>query len=562
MHGNDIPQANSLDRVREVVQAVKRGAVALPAIERDTNLSARHAGYYTQAARVLGVLRHDRNEWTVSEAGLRLLATPTGSAAESMVLRQIIRDSAILHELTPDLLDEDKTPSLDELTVRIMKNSELALVTAQRRAQALLAWRERVFSPVQATLFDDGGPPSPRSEPPTARPTDGLRVSAIAIHNYGLIRELSVPLRPSTVIIGRNATGKSTFMDSLIFISDALNDGITEAVNRRSTRFEDLLWQRKGDRFQISLDFSLPEDARPSPDVTSAHYEIAVGVTPDGSIGNLGEQLVLLGEPGKRKGDAGKVIVSMSEKGVGWFGSERTKWKTIITLGPNRLALSEVRDDPGRSPAASRIRDVLRRRVQRLALNPRAMIEPCSPRSPSTFMPDGSNLPIVVRALSRRAPELHQEWIDHVREALPEVVAVNIGERADDRHLYLKLAYKGGLELPAWRLSEGTLRILALTLIPFAVDADGIFLIEEPENGIHPQAVEAVHQALANPVRIQIVVATHSPVFVGIVDPNDLLCFSIRNGSTAAIPGAEHPALRAWRRDIDLGTLFASQVLE
>jgi predicted ATPase len=190
------------------------------------------------------------------------------------------------------------------------------------------------------------------------------------------------------------------------------------------------------------------------------------------------------------------------------------------------------------------------------------MTEPCSPRSLRTFQTDGSNLPMVVRALRQRAPDLHQEWTEHLREALPDVAAVNIGERADDRHLYLKLAYKSGLELPAWRLSEGTLRIIALTLIPFAADTDGIYLIEEPENGVHPQAVEAVHQALAHPVRIQVVVATHSPVFVGIVDPNDLLCFSMRDGSTTAIPGVEHPAIRAWRRDIDLGTLFASRVLE
>lgn len=179
-----------------------------------------------------------------------------------------------------------------------------------------------------------------------------------------------------------------------------------------------------------------------------------------------------------------------------------------------------------------------------------------------TFLPDGSNMPIVVRALQQSAPDLYREWTLHLREALPDVAAVTVSERPDDRHLYLKVTYKSGLELPAWRLSEGTLRILALTLIPFAAGADGVYLIEEPENGVHPQAVEAVYQALSHPVRIQIVVATHSPVFVSIADPDDLLCFSVRDSSTIAIPGAEHPALKEWRRDVDLGTLFASRVLE
>ena len=37
-------------------------------------------------------------------------------------------------------------------------------------------------------------------------------------------------------------------------------------------------------------------------------------------------------------------------------------------------------------------------------------------------------------------------------------------ERAGDRHRYLVLVYQGGLEVPSWMASNGTLRLLALTL--------------------------------------------------------------------------------------------------
>jgi predicted ATPase len=180
------------------------------------------------------------------------------------------------------------------------------------------------------------------------------------------------------------------------------------------------------------------------------------------------------------------------------------------------------------------------------------------------LLPDGSNLPLVVKRLKEQDPGRFNEWTAHIQEALPDVIAIRVMEREDDRHLYLKLTYHGGLDLPAPRLSEGTMRILALTLIPFVAEPDAIYLIEEPENGIHPQAIEAVHQVLSQPFQTQILVATHSPVFVGIVKPEELLCFARRpGGPTKVISGDNHPALRDWRREeIDLGTLFAAKVLE
>src|SRR5262245_41332422 len=141
MRGTDIPQANSLDRVREVVQAVQDGARTPAAVERLTHLSARHAAYYLQAARILGLLRSKGDKWSVSESGRHLLGTAAQSDAESMAFRQAIRNSDVITRIAPDLLDEEKPPTLEKLTVGIMESAALSLATARRRATALLAWR-------------------------------------------------------------------------------------------------------------------------------------------------------------------------------------------------------------------------------------------------------------------------------------------------------------------------------------------------------------------------------------------------------------------------------------
>jgi predicted ATPase len=91
---------------------------------------------------------------------------------------------------------------------------------------------------------------------------------------------------------------------------------------------------------------------------------------------------------------------------------------------------------------------------------------------------------------------------------------------------------------------------------------EGIYLIEEPENGIHPRALETVLQSLSSVYDAQVLIATHSPVVLNMVTPADVLCFAqTAAGATTITRGSEHPYLWEWRHETDLGTLFASGVL-
>ncbi len=149
----------------------------------------------------------------------------------------------------------------------------------------------------------------------------------------------------------------------------------------------------------------------------------------------------------------------------------------------------------------------------------------------------------------------------HVRSALPEIHDVSVAERPEDKHKYLTVTYEGGHVLPSWRVSDGTLRLLALTLIAYLPTRDTVYLIEEPENGIHPQALEAVYQSLSSCFDNQVFVATHSPVFLGIVPVERFLLLKKVGGASRAIHGKDHPVLAHWHHEVDIGTLFASGIL-
>jgi predicted ATPase len=176
---------------------------------------------------------------------------------------------------------------------------------------------------------------------------------------------------------------------------------------------------------------------------------------------------------------------------------------------------------------------------------------------------DGSTLPWLITKL--KLPEharSFQRWIKLVQLALPLVRDIVPLIREDDRAAYFKVDYEGHYEVPSSSLSDGTLSILALTVLPYIDSPPGLITVEEPENGVHPKAIQAITEALGSVGKAQVWLSSHSPVLLANVKPENVLCLSqSAEGSVSAIPGAQHPGLVDWKGGVDLGTLFAAGVL-
>ena len=156
-------------------------------------------------------------------------------------------------------------------------------------------------------------------------------------------------------------------------------------------------------------------------------------------------------------------------------------------------------------------------------------------------------------------PESYREWLSHVQTTLSDLAHVGVVEREDDRHAYLRLRYESGVEIPSWMASDGTLRLLALTLPAYLPASDEIYLLEEPENGIHPLAVDCVFQSLSSVYESQVLLATHSPVVLRMAELDEALCFAKdADGATDIVPGNLHPRLKGWRGSPNIDVLFAT----
>ena len=114
-------------------------------------------------------------------------------------------------------------------------------------------------------------------------------INRIQVLNYGCLRYVDVPMDRFHVLIGPNASGKSTLMDAIKFVSDVVRDGVEAAWMKRTSNFADLVWDRPKEpekqRFEIALEFGLPEEVQEllplGRDYTLFRYEMAVGLDPE-----------------------------------------------------------------------------------------------------------------------------------------------------------------------------------------------------------------------------------------------------------------------------------------
>jgi predicted ATPase len=410
--------------------------------------------------------------------------------------------------------------------------------------------------------------------------------------NFRCLQYVNQPLSNFQVLVGPNASGKTTFLDVVAFLGDLVNGDMDFAVRNRTNNFYDLVWGHSGGRFELVVEFMIPGDRREQiarPAYSIIRYEVAIGIDSGTDELSIMAEKVLLKEdreqeieqlalfprepappttlisPARAKDT--RTIVNKVPGGNDNFYSEVYQkggegWAPSFKLGPRKSALKNLPADESMFPVATWLKDLLAEGVQQFVLNSLLMREASPPGQVRGFKPDGSNIPWVIESLRNTSAESFTEWINHLQTAMPDIQNIRIVERPEDRHRYLIIQYGGGFDVPSWMASDGTLRLLALTLPAYLPEFSGIYLIEEPENGIHPKAVQTMFKSLSSVHGAQILLASHSPVILSIARPEQILCFSkTERGAVDIVQGTEHPKLRDWQGETDLGVLFARGVL-
>ena len=416
--------------------------------------------------------------------------------------------------------------------------------------------------------------------------------------NYRCLRYVDLSLDRFHVLVGPNASGKSTLFDVVAFLGDVIREDVGTAIESRTENFQDLIWNRptRDMGFELAVEFDVPDKIKERLPRGKGYrvfrYEIAIRESDggwtidsergllmpraDGSCAVASSQASLFPDPptppstiltgGGRPGR--RTVLSKSPEGTDRFNIETSDdsgkgWVMRIAFGPKRSALRNLPESPDNFPMASYVKTLLGRGIHFMFLDSKKMRRPSPPQSNrERLSSDGRNLHRLIHGLKNEDAEVYREWLEHVQTVLEDLDDIRVVEQEYNRSVYLILVYETGLEVPSWMVSDGTLRFLAMTLIPYLSKDGQVYLLEEPENGIHPLALDAVYASLSSAYESQVLMTTHSPAFLSLASPEHILCFAKSDeGATDVVRGNDHPMIRECQDGSDNGLLFAKGVI-
>ena len=436
-------------------------------------------------------------------------------------------------------------------------------------------------------------------------------ISRIEAYRYRCFSKLAVELGAYNVLAGANGSGKTTLLDIPVLLGDLLTERVCSAAflesqpsrgSPRAHNLTELIHQDRGDDFVLVVEARLPQDVvRVLVDAATAstkadaalwlnclRYEVRFQVLNQVELHVLNEYLFLFPE-GASAPELGCGLQGEPEVAVGRGRPRkqlrRPEWQSVIhrdrgsrhsfpkrripgharlpsASHRSKLALASLPFDRTVFPAAVWFQDLLREGVVFYQPDWKELRRASPPGQPQRVLPSGRNLAWLALDLQRRHPERFNDWVDLVRVTLPQVEELRAVEREEDHHAYFVVVYQGGYEVTSSGLSDGTLRILALTILPYLPEPPAVLVTEEPENGVHPRAIEAILQGLTSLYDSQVWISTHSPVVLAQTDVSHVLCARIgADGAVEVISGTQHPRLQDWQGELDLGSLFAAGVL-
>lgn len=224
---------------------------------------------------------------------------------------------------------------------------------------------------------------------------------------------------------------------------------------------------------------------------------------------------------------------------------------------PEQSILSQIRD-PEKYPTLSELQD----QYERIHLYRNWSFGPGAPlrREQSThgrsdFLSDGGeNLALVLSKIRNR---IKPELLDSLHKLYEGIDDISFS--IDGGNVLLFLVERGGREIPATRLSDGTLRYLCLLAILLHPEPPPLVAIEEPELGLHPDLIPHVADLLRQASeRTQLVVTTHSRTLVdAFTDEAASIVVCGKEGGESRFERLDAMRLSAWLEQYSLGELWS-----
>jgi AAA domain, putative AbiEii toxin, Type IV TA system/AAA ATPase domain len=304
-------------------------------------------------------------------------------------------------------------------------------------------------------------------------------LSSISISNFRTFRSETIPLKPITVFIGPNNSGKTNAIRAIQLLANAAGKG--EWPNYTPLKPETVSFEVGAEAHFHATDLKLSFEG------------------PRDTYWSGRSRLNITGE------------VNWS----GYFPAREVKAPNEHPLNPRDAgafvfeALSSARlMSPGIGQALSFFRDV---RVASLSVP--KLREPAALSMDPVLGERGENFGAVLDSINGKRPALFRAINDELKRVLG-VDGCTTQVVADGKKI--PAIIEGDQSFPADAVSDGVLLYLGLTTVAQLVGPGSLLIIEEPENGIHPRLLKALLEQIRaiGKTGTQIILTTHSPLLL------------------------------------------------
>lgn len=413
----------------------------------------------------------------------------------------------------------------------------------------------------------------------------------LELGGYRLLDGFRADFGRLTVVIGANACGKSTLIDSLAFVTDAMQNALDDVLSRRVSAGSIRSATRKEKTFGWKLTFTKPKDhpvwsrVPVGPDQQIV-YEATIGEDTLQQAIPVHEAL-RNANPLPGYSSPFKMLEARGERAF-IFDKQQKKLVAFNAPAPAEAANAEAPSPTpemkwlllgqmnfiNEYPIPTWIRGMLANfyyypgfDVGRFS-SLRTQFAEIRPNTALNW--NGDNLGAVLHEILTRYDhhEQAEEIKGFLRSAYPFFQDIT-AETAFGRGPRILLRVREAnvpRAIEVWELSDGVLRMLCLAAALLNPVPPALIAIDEPEAGLHPRLLPIVAGMIkAASERTQVLITTHSPQLLNCFDVENVAVMARQDGRATWSRPAERKSLRRMLENVvgdSLGDLHTSGELE
>lgn len=348
----------------------------------------------------------------------------------------------------------------------------------------------------------------------------------IRINGYKSFKNLSVQLHPINLLIGANGAGKSNFLSLFEMLGNVYEKRLAAYVAQVGG-VDKLLYQ--GRKVTEHIDLELGQNQK--------FYQLSL-MESDGKLMVQNEAI------GKENFPAAFESVNINQY------SEESKLKEYMSTKTGEYLneyISQIRkfhfhDTGRRSPftADSHIVNDAYRMYEH-----------------------GENLAAILYRIQREKPMAYRRIIRVIQSVAPYFSDFYFQPTESDMvRLQWQDKYSSMIYGPT-DLSDGTIRFIALVVLFMQPWLPKVIIIDEPELGLHPVAIEKLSGLIRMAAQkgTQVIIATQSAELISNFEPEDVLTVD-QNEEGSTIKRLDRAALEHWLDEYTLGDLWKQNIMK